>query len=617
MDRGAYSGDGVGRSAQIGAVTGLSGAESQGAPGFDRRSSADLPTRPIQLGVHGRRVRPTPRVTPLSSPGPTGQLGSAGMVGGADGGPPRPGPAPRHAARGGPPPGSGRSGVLAKLLGRSSWNLLDQVLSTLTNAVLSVLVARSVDRFHAGAFATAFLLFSLLIAIERALVGQVVSIRHSAAGPREMRGVASRAMGTVAALGLPAGLLLAGAGLLLGGRLTGPLVAVGVTMAPLLMQDAGRLIFFAQARPQLAALNDAVWAVVQFSVMGVLIAGGWANTWSLILAWGGSAAVCVLLALIQLRAVPRVSAAPGWVREHRDLLVYLLPESLITSGGDKVAFLAIGRIVNLAAIGAVNVARQVLAPLLIISQAATSFAMPEIARRPRLSPRTRWYAGVGLAAVMVVATMAYVVALLLIPNVMGEWLFGDSWAGARRLLLPMGLFSAAAGACLGPFVVIAAMGHARRTLRIAMLQTVLTVTLMPLGAVFGGAPGAAWGLFAGKALEIPFWFFTLRTAAKDGPVPAAAGPDDERPDDERPNGAGLDRDGPVDDGPAAGPPDVAVLSVVADGPDGRDRLLDFARPIDAAPTGDPRPNPTPETLQSPAVGETRRSRRDRQPRSVP
>ena len=51
------------------------------------------------------------------------------------------------------------------------------MLSTLTNAVLSVLVAQNVDKFQAGAFASAFLLFSLLIAVERALVGQVVSIR--------------------------------------------------------------------------------------------------------------------------------------------------------------------------------------------------------------------------------------------------------------------------------------------------------------------------------------------------------------------------------------------------------------------------------------------------------
>jgi O-antigen/teichoic acid export membrane protein len=416
------------------------------------------------------------------------------------------------------PPGGG----LRQLARRAGWNVADQVLSSGTNAALSILVAREVDRTAFGAFSTAFLLFSLMIAVERAFAGQVLSIRHSRAEAHEWPDIAGRALGTVAAVGLPAGALLVLAGWALGGELRWPLVAVGVTMAPLILQDTVRSVFFAQGRPALATLNDAVWAVVQFTAMGILIVGGWASVGSLVLAWGASASVCVVLACRQLRTRPQLRAARSWTREHGDLLAYLLPETLITSGGDKVAYLLVGRIVNLGAVGAVNAARQILNPLLVMSTAMLTFAMPEVSRRVHLPARTRWAIALGLAAAQATTALLYTGAVMLVPDSFGAELFGDSWAGARSVLLPMGLFTAAAGIALGPYLVIIAMGHAKRTFRVTVLQTVLVIVLMPLGAVLGGTEGATWGMVAGKLIELPFWFASLRTAIRLGPVEAPA-----------------------------------------------------------------------------------------------
>src|SRR5690242_17170209 len=160
--------------------------------------------------------------------------------------------------------GKPAGGGVRALVHKAGWNLLDQMLSSGTNAALSILVAKQVDHTEFGAFSTAFLLFTLFIALERALAGQVLSIRHSSAEAAEWSDIAGRALGTVLALGAPAGALLIVAGRMLGGQLEWPLIAVGVTMAPLIMQDTVRSVFFAQGRPKLAALNDFVWAVVQF-----------------------------------------------------------------------------------------------------------------------------------------------------------------------------------------------------------------------------------------------------------------------------------------------------------------------------------------------------------------
>jgi O-antigen/teichoic acid export membrane protein len=410
-------------------------------------------------------------------------------------------------------------GRLARLAGDAGWNLADQVLSTLTNAGLTTLVAQQVDRYEFGAFSTAFLLFSLLIAVERSLVGQVLSIRHSAETRMGMRRVAARALGAILTLAVPAGLLVALAGVALGGTLRGPLVAVGLMMAPLLLQDACRNVFFAQSRPKRAALNDALWAVVQFAAMAVLITRGSATATTLILAWGGSAAVAALAAMIKLVAVPDPAATGGWVRQHRDLLGYLLPETLTATGGDKAALFLVGGMIGVDGVGAVTGARQVLNPLQIITSAAVSFVMPEVSRREHLAPRTRSLLGLGIGGGLAFSSLAYLAVILLLPDGVGGWVFGDSWSVVSPVLLPVGLFSAAAGACAGPFIVIAAMGHAKRTFRLNVLATVLLLSLMPVGALLDGAPGAAWGLCLGKVIEIPFWILTLSRVVALGPAP--------------------------------------------------------------------------------------------------
>jgi O-antigen/teichoic acid export membrane protein len=412
-------------------------------------------------------------------------------------------------------PGGGR---LARLAGNAGWNLADQVLSTVSNAALTVLVAQIVDEAVFGAFMTAFLVFSLFIAVERALVGQVLSIRHSAETRIGMRGVAARALGTTVTLSVPAGLLVIVVGLLLGGTLRGPLVAVGVVLPLLLLQDTCRMIFFAQSRAKRAAGNDTLWAVVQFAATAVLLVAGLATATSMIVVWGAAAGVATVFAAVQLQAAPRLSATGGWVREHRGLLGYLLPEALTTTGGDKASIFAVGGIVGAAGLGAVSGARQVLNPLQVVTGAAVNFAMPEIARREHLSPRVRRLVGLGLGGGIAALSVAYTGAILLLPDAVGHFVLKDSWTGIRSTLLPMGVFTACAGACAGPFIVIAAMGHAKRTFRLTVLATVLLVIGMPLGAVLGGAPGAAWGMCLAKAIEIPFWIATLFRVVGEGPV---------------------------------------------------------------------------------------------------
>ena len=82
--------------------------------------------------------------------------------------------------------------VRARLLRNASWNLVDQALSALSNIVLSVAVARSVTAAGFGAFSVAFVIFGVLIAVTKSLVGQPLQMRFSGARRGERAVVSDR-----------------------------------------------------------------------------------------------------------------------------------------------------------------------------------------------------------------------------------------------------------------------------------------------------------------------------------------------------------------------------------------------------------------------------------------
>jgi O-antigen/teichoic acid export membrane protein len=400
------------------------------------------------------------------------------------------------------------------------WNLLDQILSAATNVALSIVVVKAVGGHAFDAFAVAFLLFSTAIGVERSLVGSALNVRHSKEVGKDRSRTVSRATGTVFTLAVPAALGMIGAGLLLGGRLGAALIATGWVLPLLVLQDVCRYVYFSGSQARWAAANDALWAVVQFSVMGALIVSGRATVVTLILAWGGAAGVCVVVALVHLRAVPDPRAARGWLREHRDLVGYLFGDYLLTTGAFNGGYLVVGAILGDQAVGSIRAAQVLLGPLGIIAGATRSFGMPELSRRAEhLSSGTRRRIAVGLGAAMAVLSLLYAAAILLAPDAFGKLVFSEKWGQAQQVLVPLALAQVATGIAQGPSIVIYALGQARRTFRIMTVEAPLVFALMLTGALLFGVQGAAWGQFIDQVLVIVLWFGTLRhiLAEHDGP----------------------------------------------------------------------------------------------------
>lgn len=406
----------------------------------------------------------------------------------------------------------------------ASWTLVDQVLSALSNVLLAVLVARTVDAAGFGAFSAAFLVFSLLLGVNRAAVGQPLQITYSSAGPRRFRSAVRSALGAAVWLGIVAGTLSVLVGAFVGGATGQCLMAMGVCLPGLLVQDTCRMAFFALARPRAAAAIDAAWAVVLFPSLLIVLASGLDQSWLPVALWGVSAALAAVVGAILLHARPRLRSSPRWAWEQRKLTGFLTAEFVLNQGVVQIGILALAVAGTEADVGALRAGQVLFGPLNILSTAAFMFAIPEIARRTDLGHRARVKFAVVTSAGVAAVTGVYALVMLLLPDAVGQALFGDTWAGASEVLLPLSLMAFSAALAIGPAAVLYGIGQARITFRINTIKAPVLVLSIALGLPHG-AVGVAWAIALTETALMPLWFVRMigsRPAGSDAAVPVAA-----------------------------------------------------------------------------------------------
>lgn len=397
----------------------------------------------------------------------------------------------------------------SRVLRGASWSVVDQALSAVSNLGLSVVVARSVSAQDFGAFAIAFVTFGIGIAVTKAVVGQPLQIRYSGESRLNQQTAAAEALGCAVLLGLAGSVVLGAVSVVAGPVVGSAMLALAVVLPALLVQDSCRMTMFAIGVPRQAALIDLVWVVVQFAAIFIALTRGNASMPALIGIWGGSAALSAVVGLALLRVRPRVIAGWAWLVEHRNLTHYLFAEYVLGLGAMQVAILLVGAIASASAVGALRAAQVLLGPLGIVGLALFQFAVPEVARsaaRPQQLTRVALL----LSSTLGVLTLVYGVVLLLLPDTIGVFLFGETWAGAQAVLVAMTLSSLASACANGPASVLYGMGQARATFRINLMKgPVLLVTVL-IGTWWWGSIGAAVALAFTEIAVLPAWLVTLR-----------------------------------------------------------------------------------------------------------
>lgn len=400
---------------------------------------------------------------------------------------------------------------------RVSWTVVDQGLSAGSNFLLAVLVARAMDAEAFGAFSVAFLVYSISVAVNRALIGQPLQITFAAEGPRQFRSAVRRALGATILLGLIIGALAAASGWLIAGPAGQALVALGVVLPGLMVQDICRMAFFAGARPARATAIDALWTAVMLA--GLLLAPtSDAGVWLPIIIWGGSGLLSALYGLLLLDTVPRLHGSVKWAFAQRRLTGYLLAEYALSQGLAQWGILMVGVWGTAAGVGALRAAQVLLGPMNILGAAAFMFAVPEVARRVGMSRAAKARFALAVSVALGGVAVVYSTVLLLLPNGVGQQLLGDTWTGARSVLVPTCLLTVAAAAAAGPVVTLYGMGRARATLAVNLMRAPMLVVGLVVAIPIWDAAGAAWVLTLVEVVLLPVWFLRLRRElARPGP----------------------------------------------------------------------------------------------------
>ncbi len=376
---------------------------------------------------------------------------------------------------------------------RAGWTLGDQVLSSVSNFALGVVLARTLEPRGFGAFSLGFAAYLLILGASRALGSAVLQVRFTAAAGEAQRGAIRDATGVPLVISTALLLPLTLVASLVRGEIGQALGALAIVLPGLLLQDAWRFAFFSADRARGATVNDLVWVVMQFWLLAAVLALGEVTVSSAVLTWGFGAYIAAIVGVVQARIIPSARGALRWLVNHRDLGVPTLGEFLLISATTPVTLLLLGALAGLGEVASYRAAQIVLGPLNILSMAAVLLAVPEAARLYATRPTRLPHAlGLGATAFAVIA-LCFAALGLVLPTWVGESLVGPNWAEARPLLTPLAVHVAAAGLMSSWGTGLRVLGAAHEAFVQRLVLTSLYLTATVSGILWADAEGAAVG----------------------------------------------------------------------------------------------------------------------------
>jgi O-antigen/teichoic acid export membrane protein len=379
--------------------------------------------------------------------------------------------------------------------------MADQGVSSLSNVVVSIFVARSLSSDGFGAFSLATVVYLLAQGTTRALIGEPLLSRFSSADAATRRSLVPNLVGATLATSFVGAAVVVVVGLAVGGPAAPALLALALVLPLVLVQDTWRYVFIVD-RAGSALAVDLVWLVTVIAALS--LAPDDAGAAWFVLAWGATAGLGALTGLVLGRGSLGRPRPLAWITAHRDMGGRFLGEFATGQAVGQLVLVALGAIAGLSALGAVRAAQVVYGPLNTVHQGIYLALVPEGARTTDESHLRRLMAKASVGLV-VVATV-WMLVVLVMPNRWGTALFSATWSDADDLMLLMGLAMIAGSAATGGFAGVRALGAARESLR-ARLRSVGPQLVLPLaGTAVGAGHGYALGFGLGHLVSAVIWW---------------------------------------------------------------------------------------------------------------
>jgi O-antigen/teichoic acid export membrane protein len=409
-------------------------------------------------------------------------------------------------------------------VGRLSWGLGDQAVSSLTNFAVGAFVARSLGATAFGVFTLAFVTSSVILTVSRGLATDPLVVRFSGDADERWRAAVRWATGAALTVGVVAGAGSVLVGLALGGGLGSAFLGLGIVVPAIVLQDAWRFCFFAVGQGQKAFVNDMARGIALIPAM--FLAARHGSVFGFMLAWGVAGAIAGGFGLVQTGIVPRWDGAEGWLREQGDLSFRYMLENAGNSAAPPLQMYGLGALAGLSAVGAVRGAQLLLGPFTALLMGVSLVAVPEAARVLQRAPRRLRRFCLLLGGTQATGALLWgATVLLAVPDAAGVFVLGGPvWHLAVPLLLPVTLEVAITGFQTSASAGLRALAAARRSLRVQLIGSVAVVAGGVGGAAVAGATGAVWGLVLAASVEAALWWQQLTAGVRQHRASAAEAP---------------------------------------------------------------------------------------------
>ncbi len=379
---------------------------------------------------------------------------------------------------------------------------LDQIVAGGSNVLVAVLAARVLGVESFGLFGIIFQVYVLVQGASRGLLGDPLLVH-----PVEAQERPGDAIGSGLVLGFWLGLLVATCGLvaLLWSQALGSGLLVLAAALPLLvMQDLGRYLGFATQRPGDALLLDVAWLLLVIAGVTALVVADLESVPWFVAAWSGSGAAAGLLLLWRHRH-HHLTLSLSWMRETWKLSWRYLAAYTTGQGAVLVATLSLSVISGTRAVGAALGAQLLVRPYGTLETAAIAAGTAEVSRAGSDAAVIAGHVRRTTTVTAVVAALNLAVMLLL-PDVLGRQLLGDTWEVARPLLLATGVSAVMLGLITGPKAGILGQRGVGKLLAFNLVYLPMALVACVMGAALDGARGYCWGVAVAQALVvIPCW----------------------------------------------------------------------------------------------------------------
>lgn len=385
--------------------------------------------------------------------------------------------------------------------------MADQGVSSLSNVVVSIIVARSLPAEAFGAFAVSTIVYLLVAGVARAFVGEPLLSRYANV-PAEVRArLLPDVAGAGLVIGVGAGLVVAATAAVAAGAAGAVMLALAPLLPLLMVQDVLRYGLIVD-RPGSALVIDVAWLAAVCIALPLAPAGVGAPWY--VTAWGLAAGASVLVAAIR---EPHIVALPHpfrWFAANWSMGWRFFGEQLSSQAVTQVVLGGVGAVGGLGVLGSVRAAQVFYGPMNTVHSGIYLALVPEGAQARGDAGRLRRLM-VAASAVLVGVAVLWTVMGVLLPARVGTQLFGSSWQEGQQLMLPMGLAMVAGAVSTGAFAGLRALAAARESLRVKLRTLVPHAALPLVGTALAEGGGYAGGFaLANLVAAVLYWTTFLR-----------------------------------------------------------------------------------------------------------